>query len=129
MQRVLLVGLDAETVAIPIAKVERVIELDAATIEDAGHEKFTLVDDEPVLVVDLGARLGLSQAPGAGIVPLVLAEVRGQRVALLVDRLDGQQEIYVKAPPRILAQARGISGLTVLGDGRPVFLLDVVQLV
>ncbi len=128
VQRVLLVGLSNETVAVPIAKVERVIELDAATIENAGSEKFTLVDDEPVLVIDLGARLGLSKPAPEGIVPLVLAEVRGERVALLVDRLDGQQEIYVKPPPRILANARGISGLTVLGDGRPVFLLDLGQL-
>lgn len=128
VQRVLLIGLNRETVAIPISKVERVIELDAATIEDAGDEKFTLVDDEPVLVIDLGARLGLSPPSREGVVPLVLAEVRDERVALLVERLDGQQEIYVKPPPQILAQARGISGLTVLGDGRPVFLLDLAHL-
>ncbi len=129
VQRVLLLGLGSETVAIPIAKVDRVVEVDAATIEDAGSEKFTLVDDEPVLVIDLGHRLGLRPAANEGAVPLVLAQVREERVGLLVERLDGQQEIYVKPPPRILAQARVLSGLTVLGNGRPVFLLDLAQLV
>ncbi len=129
VQRVLLVGLGSETVAVPIAKVERVIEVDAATIEDAGREKFTVVDDEPVLVIDLGHRLGLCTPATEGTVSLVLAEVREERVGLLVERLEGQQEIYVKPPPPILAQARGLSGLTVLGDGRPVFLLDLGQLV
>lgn len=128
VQRVLLLGLGGETVAVPIAKIERVAEIDAASIEDAGREKFTLVDNEPVLVIDLGHRLGLCPPTTEGTVPLVLAEVRDERVGLLVERLDGQQEIYVKPPPRILAQARGLSGLTVLGNGRPVFLLDLGQL-
>jgi chemotaxis protein histidine kinase CheA len=87
-----------------------------------------VIDDQPVLVIDLAARLGIAPAARPRCVPLVLAELREQRVALLVDRLDRQQEIYVKPLPRLLAGARGLAGLTVLGDGNPVFLLDVNQL-
>jgi two-component system chemotaxis sensor kinase CheA len=128
LQRVLLVELGTEQVAIPIAKVERVVEAELAAIERSGHEAFTIVDDQPLLVIDLAARLGIEPGARGRIVPLVLAELREQRVALLVDRLDRQQEIYVKPLPRMLAAARGLAGLTVLGDGRPVFLLDVNQL-
>jgi len=128
LQRVLLVELGTEQVAIPIAKVERVVEAELAAIEEAGHEAFTIVDDQPLLVIDLAARLGIAPGARGPIVPLVLAELREQRVALLVDRLDRQQEIYVKPLPRMLSGARGLAGLTVLGDGRPVFLLDVNQL-
>jgi len=128
MQRVLLVGLGAEQVAIPIAKVERVVEAALDALEVAGRETFTIVDDQPLLVIDLAARLGIEPALRGAVVPLVLAELREQRVALLVDRLDRQQEIYVKPLPRLLASARGLAGLTVLGDGRPVFLLDLNQL-
>lgn len=128
LQRVLLVELGTEQVAIPIAKVERVVEAELAAIEEAGHEAFTIVDDQPLLVIDLAARLGIEPGARGPIVPLVLAELREQRVALLVDRLARQQEIYVKPLPRLLAAARGLAGLTVLGDGRPVFLLDVNQL-
>lgn len=128
VQRVLLVGIGDETVAVPIAKVERVIEVEAASIERAGREQFTLVDEEPVLVLDLGEQLGLPASPPDGEASLVLAEVRGERVALRVERLRGQQEIYVKPVPRLLACARALSGLTVLGDGSPIFLLDLNQL-
>jgi two-component system chemotaxis sensor kinase CheA len=79
-------------------------------------------------VIDLAARLGVEPGARGRVVPLVLAELREQRVALLVDRLDRQQEVYVKPLPRMLAGARGLAGLTVLGDGRPVFLLDLNQL-
>jgi two-component system chemotaxis sensor kinase CheA len=128
MQRVLLICLGAEQVAIPITKVERVVEVERAGIEQAGHEAFAIVDDQPLLVIDLAARLGIPCGARGPVVPLVLEELREQRVALLVDRLDRQQEIYVKPLPRLLAAARGLAGLTVLGDGRPVFLLDVNQL-
>ena len=127
VQRVLLVGLGADTVAIPIAKVERVVEVDPASIESSAGESFVLLEDEPVLVLDLGARLGW-RAEIAGAAQLVLADVRGERVALRVAKLVGQQDIYVKPLPALLGGLRVLAGLTVLGDGRPVFLLDLNQL-
>jgi chemotaxis protein histidine kinase CheA len=33
----------------------------------------------------------------------------------------------VKPPPPLLAGLRALIGLTVLGDGRPVFLIDLNQ--
>ncbi len=129
VQRVLLLGLGGEIAAVPIAKVERVIEVEVDAIEEAGRESFVLIDDEPVLVLDLGVQLGMERAERTDTTPLVLAEVRGERVALRVDRLAGQQEIYVKSVPSLLTCARALAGLTVLGDGTPVFLLDLNQLI
>lgn len=133
VQNVVLVTLGEETVALPIAKVERLLELPARAIEDAGGECFALVDDDPVLVLDLARCLGWGacqpREPESGReVPLVLADVRGQPVALRVDRLAGQQQIYVKPVPELLAHLRVLAGLTLLGDGRPVFVVDVNQL-
>jgi two-component system chemotaxis sensor kinase CheA len=128
IQRVLLVGSGPETVALPISKVERIVELEPGAIERAGRESFALVDDVPVLVVDLAERLGLKAGSTEGLVQLVLAEIRGERIGLLVERLEGQQEIYVKPVPSLLTGLRLLGGLTVLGDGRPIFLLDPNQL-
>jgi len=127
VQRVLLVVLGGETVAVPISKVERVVELDPGAIEGSAGECFALIDDEPMLVLDLAQRLGWPAATNSAA-PLVIAELRGERVALRVDRLSGQQDIYVKPLPALLASLRVLAGLTVLGDGRPVFLLDLNQL-
>ena len=121
-------GIGPETVALPIGKVERIVELPADAIERAGRESFALVDDVPVLVVDLAERLGLERGGTEGSVHLVLAEIRGERIGLRVERLEGQQEIYVKPIPSLLAGVRVLGGLTVLGDGRPIFLLDTNQL-
>lgn len=128
VQRMLLLGVAGEIVGLPISKVERVVEIDAASVEDAGQERFAIVEDAPLLVIDLAERLGFGARRLTGLAPLVLAEVREQRVGLVVERLYGQQEIYVKPVPRLLARARGLAGLTVLPDGAPVFLLDLNSL-
>jgi two-component system chemotaxis sensor kinase CheA len=133
VQRVLLLGLGREMVALPIAKMERIVEVEASSIERSGGDDFALIDGEPVLVIDLVSRLAWADPlpPGAPVdaapVLLLLADVRGERVALRVDHLAGQQDIYVKPPPVLLGSLRALTGLTVLGDGRPVFLIDLNQ--
>ena len=129
VQRVLLVGIGGERVAIPIGKVERILEVPAESIEEAASEAFALVDGEPLPVFDLAKALRIDfEGPAGTAVPLVLSEVRGERVAFRVGRFAGQQEIYVKPVPELLAKVRILAGLTVLDDGSPVFLLDVNQL-
>jgi two-component system chemotaxis sensor kinase CheA len=128
VQRVLLIGALAETVALPIARVERIVECPAEAIERSGHESFALIDDEPVPVLALSDQIALPRPAPAASAILVLTDVRGARVALEVERIVGQQEIFVKPVPELLAGVRGLAGLTILGDGRPVFVLDPNQL-
>jgi len=128
VQRVLLLGVSGETVSIPVAKVERIIEVDASAIERSGHESFTLVDDEPVVVFSLAEHLCLTPPEPRAQEVLVLAEVRGELMAIKIDSVVGHQQIYVKPVPELLASVRLLSGLTILGNGLPIFLLDLNQL-
>lgn len=126
VQRVLIVGLGDERVAIPITKVERILEVKRDQVEGAGGDSFTLIDDDPILMLDLArrARVPLASEPSDEVL-LVLTELRGERVALRVDRFVGQQEIYVKSIPDLLLGNRLLAGMTVLEDGSPIFLLDM----
>jgi len=129
VQRVLLVGIAEERVAIPIGKVERIIEVPIDTIEDTAGEAFALIDNEPLPVLDLAKELRIERNGSGQIsVPLVISEIRGERIALRVDCFAGQQEFYVKPVPELFSKVRVLSGLTVLDDGSPVFLLDLNQL-
>jgi len=124
IQPVLLCAVSGERVALPITKVERILEVPDHGIECSGPESFVLIDDEPVLVLDLAERLALDSLPAPDSVPLVVVDVRGEPVAVRVERFLGQQEIYVKPVPDLLCDLRVLAGFTVLGDGSPVFLLD-----
>lgn len=131
VQRVLLLGVGGETVALPITRVERIVELEKGAIERSPHDAFAMIDGEPVLMFDLAPRLCLpdESEPDQPVATLVLVNVRGERVALRVDSVSGQQQIYVKPVPELLAPLRALAGMTILGDGRPVFVLDQNQLV
>jgi two-component system, chemotaxis family, sensor kinase CheA len=129
VQRVLLLGISHESLAIPIAKVERILELPVERIERSGQDAFALIDDELVPVLELAKCAAIECERSGALVNLVLTEMRGERVALAVDRVIGQQQIYVKPVPELLSGGRALAGLTILGDGRPMFLLDLNQLI
>jgi two-component system chemotaxis sensor kinase CheA len=76
----------------------------------------------------------LLQVPGLPkdperLIPLVVAEADQGKVALAVDRLHGQQEVVLKGLAKPLDLVPGLAGVTILGNGRPVFILDVARLV
>jgi chemosensory pili system protein ChpA (sensor histidine kinase/response regulator) len=58
--------------------------------------------------------------------PVLLVHVHDQWVAVQVDALAGSREIVVKSLGVQFAGVQGISGATILGDGRVVFILDLL---
>ena len=58
--------------------------------------------------------------------PVLLVHCQDQRVALQVDALAGSREIVVKSLGPQFAGVQGLSGATILGDGRVVLILDLL---
>ncbi len=129
VQRVLLVEVAGERVALPIAKVERILEVEHESLEESGGETFTLIDDEPILVLDLAQCIALQPNDTGEAVPLAVTDIRGELVALRVNRFESQHEVYVKPIPKLLSTVKALAGMTILDDGSPVFLLDLNHLV
>jgi len=50
------------------------------------------------------------------------------KIAIAVERLLGQEEVVLKPLSRPLDLVPGLSGSTILGSGRPIFILDVPRL-
>ncbi|MBD8577714.1 Hpt domain-containing protein [Pseudomonas syringae] len=57
--------------------------------------------------------------------PVLLVHLQDQWVAVQVDALAGSREIVVKSLGAQFAQVQGLSGATILGDGRVVLILDL----
>ena len=60
---------------------------------------------------------------------VVVVEADGQKLALEVDELIGQQQVVVKNLENNYRRIDGISGATILGDGRVALIVDVGGLV
>ncbi len=57
---------------------------------------------------------------------LVVVEGENQKIGLLVDELQAQQQVVIKSLDVNYKPIQGISGATILGDGRVALILDVV---
>ncbi|HEX4620401.1 MAG TPA: chemotaxis protein CheA [Myxococcaceae bacterium] len=124
----LLVAVGDEIFGLPITKVMGALEADESKLSRSRHAAL-LPDGSSLLPVhSLAELLRVPAAEPVGVRPFVVMEVDTGKVALAVDRLLGQEEVVLKALSRPLDLVPGLSGVTILGSGRPVFILDVPRL-
>jgi two-component system chemotaxis sensor kinase CheA len=60
---------------------------------------------------------------------LLILETEGERVAVMVDEILGQQQVVIKSMEQNFHKVDGIAGATILGDGTVGFILDVRGLI
>ena len=97
--------------------------------EVAGQGRVVKVRGEYLPLIALHALFGIDARctdPAEGI--LVILESEGNRAALLLDELVGQQQVVVKNLESNYRKVAGISGATILGDGGVSLILDVAML-
>lgn len=56
---------------------------------------------------------------------LLILETEGERVAVMVDEILGQQQVVIKSMEQNFRKIAGVAGATILGDGTVGFILDV----
>lgn len=124
----LLVSVDDETYALPVSFLEETFRLEEGELHRVAAHGVITFRGRLVPAVDAGAFLGSARA-GAG--PRRYASILsggGRQKALLVDRPLETLQIVVKPLDESLGRPLGISGATLLGDGRVVMILDAVGL-
>jgi two-component system chemotaxis sensor kinase CheA len=125
MANLLLVQVGGELYGIPLHRVLLTTEYDLTARGGEGFEARSLVVlGQLVRAYTLAKLFGLPSLLPPGPRPFVVMELDGVRFALAVDRLVGQEEAVLKPlfPP--LDRVRGLAGVTVLGNGRPLLVLD-----
>ncbi|HET9553741.1 MAG TPA: chemotaxis protein CheW, partial [Anaeromyxobacteraceae bacterium] len=127
VQPVLLVGVGDEVLGLPIAKVHGAAMVSSAGLDRSRGGPLLPYDGALVPVHELSALLGFAP-PARDERAVVVAEGTDGRIGLAVDALLGQHEAVLKPLGEPLGAVPGLSAVTVLGNGRPVFILDVPRL-
>lgn len=107
-------------VRVPPAELEACYQLDPPHYEYAGH-RYELRYLGELLQGALQPRLLGQSLP----LPVLLVHVHEQQFAIQVDSLAASREIVVKSLGPQFASVQGLSGATLLGDGRVVLILDL----
>ena len=129
VQPVLLVRVAGEIVGLPIAKVHGAVLVEYSRLDRTRGEPVFSWGGGLVPVRDLARLLGFEPERQRDERAVVVAEGGDSgRVGLAVDGLLGQQEAVLKPLFAPLDSVHGLSAVTVLGNGRPVFILDLLRL-
>ncbi len=121
--RTLLIKADGELYALPLANVLESVRFGESDGTEVNHALVYRWREEVLPVLDIAASFGRSVNRRRGGF-LVLIEADNRRRAILADEAIGIREIVVKGLDPMVGSPEGISGSTILGDGRVVLILD-----
>ncbi len=126
-----LVTVGDETYIVPLVSIVESIQVKQADVNLInGRGEVYKLRDEYIPVVRLYHMFGnkpQSTTLDDGL--LVVVEAEGQKMALYVDDLQGQQQVVIKSLETNFKKVEGISGATILGDGTVALILDISGLV
>jgi chemosensory pili system protein ChpA (sensor histidine kinase/response regulator) len=130
----LVVRTGEEVYALPLPSVEGVARIPRGELENllSQSEPSFEYGEETYKFRHLGMYLGGQAAKlpeDEPFIPVILVRAGEFSAALLTDEMIASREIVVKTIGPQLASIRGISGATILGDGRIVLILDIAALV
>ena len=130
--RALLFTASGQTFAIGLNEISEVIHPDPDSVTGSNQDSLRLKDE--ILPLYHMNELLMKDSRQDGSSPLkespvaLVVETGGKRAVLVADTLVGHREIVIKNLGTHLGQVKGISGATVLGDGRVVPILNVEEL-
>jgi len=120
-----------EIYIIPLTHITESLQPTAASVSSvSGRGRVVAVRGEYLPVVSLADTFNLpadAQRRDEGI--LVILEAEGGKTALLVDELMGQHQVVIKSLETNYRRVPGVSGATIMGDGRVALILDVGHIV
>jgi chemosensory pili system protein ChpA (sensor histidine kinase/response regulator) len=134
VNQALMVQIGEDILAIPLANIEGIVRIspyELQTYYDNGELRYEYAG-QPYRMRYLGTLLDHNVTPRfEGVykpIPILLLHGTEQPVALHVDELLGSREVVVKTVGSLLSTISGLSGATILGDGRVVLILDLPAL-
>jgi two-component system sensor histidine kinase and response regulator WspE len=123
--RALLVDVAGETLAFPLARIERVVQVAAADMRAVEGRSQFMLEGSSIGVVDATAvlELGASGAGGARHTIVILGS-GDERYGFAVDGLAGEEDLVVRALDERLGKVPHLSAAAVRESGEPVLIVD-----
>ena len=123
-----LIKVGEQIFVVPLMSVTESLQIKEDLISCVGGEMdlYQLRDDY-VPMIDIAEEFGFErEVADLEETLLVVVEGENQQIGLLVDELQAQQQVVIKSLDVNYKPIQGISGATILGDGRVALILDVV---
>ncbi len=115
-----------QTFVVPLTNIIESMQPNKEQLKTIGNDHLLWVRDEYWPLVSLYQMMGIDNAitnPTEAIV--VLVETSRKRFGILVDSLEGQQQVVIKSLEQHYKRVAGVAGATIMGDGSVAMILDI----
>lgn len=123
----LLVNVGGEKYAISITNVIETVYLGQEDVRTIGGKEVIVIRDSILPLYRLYDIFDVKSSQQDRYTAVVV-ERGDEKIALLVDSIESQQEIFVKPLGGLLMNVKGLEGVTIMGNGRVVPIMDVATL-
>jgi two-component system chemotaxis sensor kinase CheA len=117
---------------VPTMQVEQALRLKRDVIKTVENRETISWNGPAIALVPMAQVLELTVRPARiaedDTIQAIILGSADKRIAFLVDEVLDEQEVLVKSLGKQLSRVRNIAGATVLGNGKPVPILDVPDL-
>ncbi|MTT32258.1 chemotaxis protein CheA [Terrilactibacillus sp. BCM23-1] len=121
----MLIKLGEETYAVPISSIVETMLLRQIELKTVNKKEVLIYRDAVVPFIDLRNFLQVPHSDSeASKQAVIIVKQSNNYLAFAVDELLGHQDIVIKSLGNYLKNVEGISGATILGDGRVALILD-----
>jgi chemotaxis protein histidine kinase CheA len=120
-----------QTFALPLLSVDETLSVGIKELHSLENRLAITLREHTIPVVPLGQILGLPgiSEPRLQGVHLVVVSSLDKKLALLVDAILQEEEIYIKSIGAYLGEIKNIEGAAIVGNGEVIVVLDVPDLV
>ncbi len=124
LERAMIVRVDGQAMALPVALVDAVRPFEPGDREGTGASAVVRVRDRTVPLVDVREALGFPAAPPSSCPKLLLARGDGEALGLLVDAIEGTGELVFRPLSPLLGGHPVFSGTSLLASGEVILALN-----
>jgi two-component system chemotaxis sensor kinase CheA len=124
----LIVRVGGEDYAIPLSNVIEALYIGEKNLKYIHGNPFLYVRGSVIPVLSLRNLFNIDREINGNRVGVII-ERENEKFGLIVDEITNQQEIVIKPLTSFLSRVKGFLGVTILGDGRVIPILDVSALI
>jgi two-component system, chemotaxis family, sensor histidine kinase and response regulator WspE len=128
--RTLLVDISGSPYAIPLARIDHVLTIHRSDIADIENRQYFTLNQQNIGLIPAYQVLDLpSSKTGSDTLYIVVVSDQSNAYGLVVDQFLGERDLVVRPLDPRLGKVPDISASSLLGDGTPVLIVDVSDMV
>ncbi len=127
--KALLFRVEQRLYAVPLNAVAEIARARESDVHQVQNYEVLQLRDRVLPLVRLGCAPGAGEKSGSGRIFVLVIAMGERKLGMIVDRLEGEEELVIKALDDHTVATDLISGASILGDGRVVLIVNLPAIV